>query len=96
MIPPELLKWADLPIIGLIILASQVLRPVVARWLKDDLIILLPLVLGLAIGVLTELGTASFDLNMAVRRVLVDAFGAAGMFRVFKVGQQVVQNNTRA
>jgi len=96
MIPPELLKWADLPTIALVILASQLLRPVVEdlAWIKKDKdrIVFLPICLGMLIGVLVEVTTSEFDLYMAVRRILVDAFGAAGVFKTGKVMLQGAKN----
>jgi len=88
MIPPELLEWADLPAIALVIAMSQLLKPIVKEfaWIKKDpaRIIFLPIILGICIGILLETTSATFELNMAVRRVLVDAFGSAGLFKAGK------------
>lgn len=95
IVPPELLKWADIPLILLCVIISVVLRPqfdpeqgAYAKWqemFRGDKIMLLPLLIGLLIGTVVELTTDQFDLNMAIRRSLTTGCGAVAGYRGAKL-----------
>lgn len=89
MIPPEILKWADPVTISIVMVATDALRPFVMRigWVgeDEDRIIVVPLVLGLAVGVLIEFTTPEFSVPMALRRIIINALGAAGAYRAMKI-----------
>lgn len=80
---------ADVPLAVLVICITKVVRPFVGRWFPGPRIVFVPLMLGLALGVLTEYHTAQLDLFMAWRRFLLYGFVPAAMYRTGRIVQDM-------